>query len=65
MIRASFVAACLVVAGLGLSPSASAAGPPYKNCAAAHADGASNMTPDHPGYRSGLDRDGDGIACER
>lgn len=65
MIRASFVTACLVVAGLGLSPSAAAAGPPYANCKEAHTDGASNMTPDHPGYRSGLDRDGDGIACER
>ncbi|MFA5711117.1 MAG: excalibur calcium-binding domain-containing protein [Mycolicibacterium sp.] len=49
--------------GVALAPAA-AAGPPYKNCTEAHADGASNMTPDHPGYTSKMDRDGDGIACE-
>lgn len=37
----------------------------YKNCAAAKA---AHVTPLHrgePGYRSGLDRDGDGTACEK
>ncbi|BBY55522.1 excalibur calcium-binding domain-containing protein [Mycobacterium koreense] len=40
------------------------ADPLYKNCAEARADGAANMTRDHPGYRDKLDRDGAGIACE-
>lgn len=36
----------------------------YKNCAAARAAGAAPLYAGEPGYRSGLDRDGDGIACE-
>lgn len=36
----------------------------YKNCAAARAAGAAPMRTGDPGYRSALDRDGDGIACE-
>lgn len=36
----------------------------YKNCAAARAAGAAPLTRSDPGYRAGLDRDGDGIACE-
>ncbi|WP_372942450.1 excalibur calcium-binding domain-containing protein [Mycolicibacterium sp.] len=64
MIRALSAAAFVAVGlGVALAPAA-AAGPPYKNCTEAHADGASNMTPDHPGYTSKMDRDGDGIACE-
>ncbi|MBN9745883.1 hypothetical protein DMP23_33195 [Amycolatopsis sp. A1MSW2902] len=37
----------------------------YKNCAAAKAAGAAPLHVGEPGYRSGLDRDGDGVACER
>jgi Excalibur calcium-binding domain len=37
----------------------------YKNCAAAWADGAAPLHKGDPGYRDGLDRDGDGIACEK
>lgn len=36
----------------------------YKNCAAARAAGAAPLYVGDPGYRSGLDRDNDGIACE-
>ncbi|GAA2347194.1 excalibur calcium-binding domain-containing protein [Dactylosporangium salmoneum] len=36
----------------------------YKNCAAARAAGAAPLYRGEPGYRSGLDRDGDGVACE-
>jgi Excalibur calcium-binding domain len=36
----------------------------YANCAAARAAGAAPIHRGEPGYRSGLDRDGDGIACE-
>lgn len=36
----------------------------YKNCAAARAAGAAPLTAGQPGYRAGLDRDGDGVACE-
>lgn len=37
----------------------------YENCSAAHAAGASNLPVGAPGYRPELDRDLDGIACER
>ena len=36
----------------------------YESCAAARADGAAPLMRGEPGYRPGLDRDGDGIACE-
>lgn len=36
----------------------------YRNCAAACAAGVAPIYQGQPGYRSGLDRDGDGIACE-
>lgn len=36
----------------------------YKNCAAARSAGAAPLRTSDPGYRAGLDRDGDGIACE-
>ncbi len=36
----------------------------YANCAAARAAGAAPLHRGDPGYRSGLDRDGDGVACE-
>ncbi|MEU0539209.1 excalibur calcium-binding domain-containing protein [Nocardia sp. NPDC005978] len=37
----------------------------YKNCAAARAAGAAPILRDEPGYRPALDRDNDGVACER
>jgi hypothetical protein len=36
----------------------------YKNCDAARAAGAAPIYRGQPGYRSALDRDNDGIACE-
>jgi hypothetical protein len=37
----------------------------YANCAAAKAAGVAPLYRGDPGYRSGLDRDGDGVACEK
>lgn len=41
-------------------------GPPvyFPSCAAARAAGAAPILAGQPGYRPGLDRDGDGVACE-
>ncbi|MBT2441880.1 excalibur calcium-binding domain-containing protein [Streptomyces sp. ISL-36] len=36
----------------------------YEDCDAARAAGAAPLLRGEPGYRDGLDRDGDGIACE-
>jgi hypothetical protein len=36
----------------------------YRNCDAARADGAAPLNAGDPGYRSELDRDSDGVACE-
>ena len=36
----------------------------YKNCDAARAAGAAPIRKGEPGYRSALDRDGDGVACD-
>lgn len=36
----------------------------YANCAEVRAAGAAPLHRGEPGYRSGLDRDGDGVACE-
>jgi hypothetical protein len=36
----------------------------YANCAAVRAAGKAPLLRGQPGYRSGLDRDADGIACE-
>jgi len=36
----------------------------YRNCDAARSAGAAPMRRGQPGYRSQLDADGDGIACE-
>ena len=36
----------------------------YPNCASARAAGAAPLRRGDPGYRAGLDRDNDGVACE-
>lgn len=36
----------------------------YQNCSAARAAGAAPLYSGEPGYRAGLDRDHDGVACE-
>ena len=43
---------------------AAGSSPYYANCSAARAAGAAPLSSGDPGYRSALDRDGDGIACE-
>jgi hypothetical protein len=43
---------------------AAAPGPYYANCDAARAASAAPLYAGQPGYRSGLDRDSDGVACE-
>lgn len=42
----------------------SAAGTYYANCDAVRAAGKAPLLSGQPGYRAGLDRDGDGVACE-
>ncbi|MFD9552186.1 excalibur calcium-binding domain-containing protein [Nocardia salmonicida] len=37
----------------------------YPNCKAAKAAGAAPLRRGDPGYSSDLDRDGDGVACEK
>jgi Excalibur calcium-binding domain len=37
----------------------------FANCADARGAGAAPLYRGDPGYRSGLDRDGDGVACEK
>ncbi|MDP9905642.1 GmrSD restriction endonuclease domain-containing protein [Arthrobacter bambusae] len=37
----------------------------YENCTAAKAAGAAPLYAGQPGYRTALDRDGDGVACEK
>ncbi|MBP2451401.1 excalibur calcium-binding domain-containing protein [Mycolicibacterium lutetiense] len=64
MFRAFAVAAALIGGAIGTAPMAQA-DPPYRYCKDAYADGRSNMTTDDPGYADHLDRDGDGIACEK
>jgi len=55
--------ALFIGAGVIGAPVASA-GPPYKNCTEAHQDGRWEIPKGDDAYRSKLDRDGDGIACE-
>lgn len=54
----------LVSSGSSSSGSSGGGSAYYKNCAAARAAGAAPLSSGDPGYRSGLDRDGDGTACE-
>ena len=64
MFRTLVVAAALIGGAIGVAPTAQA-DPPYRYCKDAYADGKFNMTRDDPGYADHLDRDGDGIACEK
>ncbi|WHU45959.1 excalibur calcium-binding domain-containing protein [Gordonia sp. L191] len=66
-IRRIIIGASLI--GAGIAGSALAAGPAqsapyYSNCSEARAAGAAPLYRGDPGYRSALDRDNDGIACE-
>ena len=53
-----------LLSGSVLAAGAANADPYYKNCAEARAAGVAPIHKGDPGYRPGLDRDGDGIACE-
>lgn len=46
------------------SPGAAGGGAFYPTCSAARAAGAAPITAGAPGYRSALDEDSDGVACE-
>ena len=50
--------------GYGLTPKRTPARAYYQNCSAARAAGAAPVRVGDPGYRAGLDRDGDGVGCE-
>lgn len=49
----------------GTGPSTGTPEPYYANCAAVRAAGAAPLYRGQPGYGSHLDRDGDGVACEK
>ena len=62
-------AALLVAVGIAAAPIANATPTNsddvyYLNCSAARKAGVAPIYRGQPGYRPGLDRDGDGIACE-
>ncbi|HZA11343.1 excalibur calcium-binding domain-containing protein [Mycobacterium sp.] len=68
MIRVLLVSAAAAgtIAGAAIGAAgAASADPPYANCKAAAADGRYNIGSNDPAYRPQLDRDHDGIACER
>ncbi|MEB3021533.1 excalibur calcium-binding domain-containing protein [[Mycobacterium] crassicus] len=65
MIRRTVALAGALAFGIGIATAPVAAAEPYyKNCTAARDAGAAPILKGEPGYRSELDRDGDGIACE-
>ncbi|OBK19350.1 excalibur calcium-binding domain-containing protein [Mycobacterium asiaticum] len=67
-IRNYILAAAAAVAILGVGASvapAAQADPPYANCKAAAKDGRYNIPRGDSAYGSWLDRDNDGIACEK
>jgi len=65
MIRRAVVLAGIFVFGAGIATTPVAAAEPYyKNCTEARKAGAAPIHEGEPGYRKGLDRDNDGIACE-
>ena len=50
---------------IGAAPAASADSQPFSNCKAAADAGAYNIPSDSPYYGPWLDRDNDGIGCEK
>jgi hypothetical protein len=66
---ASVLGAGAIALGVAAAPIANAAPSTsedvyYPNCTAARQAGAAPIYQGQPGYRPGLDRDGDGVACE-
>lgn len=64
MIRHLTAAAVLLAAATTVPVFAAESDVYYRNCAEARAAGAAPIRRGEPGYRPGLDRDHDGIACE-
>ena len=58
------IGAVVVRASSPASQAPPAAGVYYPNCSAVRAAGKAPLHIGQPGYRAGLDRDGDGVACE-
>jgi hypothetical protein len=54
----------LVAAAPAANPAPASSGGSFKNCSDARAAGAAPLYRGDAGYRSALDRDGDGVACE-
>ena len=48
----------------GATDASARSGAYYRYCSDARAAGAAPLYRNQPGYREGLDRDGDGVACE-
>lgn len=64
MLRGVLIAGAMVI-GVAVAPVATAGSSVYyPNCRAACAAGVAPIYAGQPGYRAGLDRNGDGIACE-
>jgi len=63
LLAAMVIGAAIVGLGVTVTPRV-VAGPPYRNCSEAHADGRYDIPSDDPAYEPKLDRDGDGYACE-
>lgn len=61
VLAASLVANVSVIA----VPKAEAKKVYYKNCTAVRKAGKAPLYKGEPGYRKALDRDGDGVACEK
>lgn len=61
------VLAAILVANVSVIaiPKAEAKKVYYKNCAAVRKAGKAPLYKGEPGYRKALDRDGDGVACEK
>jgi Excalibur calcium-binding domain len=65
LLRMSFAAAVLLAGLLGVAAAPVASASPYKTCKEAAHDGVFNIPKGDPNYDPGLDRDGDGVACEK
>lgn len=57
--------AAIAVAGLVTPVTVASADPSYKNCTEVRKAGKAPLLKGDPGYSSKLDRDGDGVACEK
>jgi hypothetical protein len=56
--------ALFTIAALALGTAGCKDGVSYKDCAAVKAAGKAPLHKGDPGFKSSLDRDGDGVACD-